>query len=430
MQWSWMLHKCFQPTVQQAFAVGLSVVAPSLLLRLLVLYSGLQKRIISVVATVLGLLVLWWYYERSVAYFIVLCGIVYPLFALVPRGRGALIAIVCVVFIFFCELFIASKEEWHKVRGSFLVVVMKIISLAFDLEGYPDIKGEQKPASVSSVPDLFSYSSYCLFPGTTVFGPFLTYTDHSKFLHATPLSIRWALSSMVVAAVCLGLSVCILPFLLNEPQYNKWLAAYTAAASFRYSHYFISFLSQSSTIASGIGYDSNQDSWSFSVVHPVAVEIPCSMSMVATNWNLPMHKFLKNYVYKPSRRYLGQFGAVLLTFSTSALLHGMNFQLSAVLLSLGIYAFIESVLRMKLSKRLDACVLDRPCSQSGCGHRHKSQEWWVVLVNTGFVLLNLFHLAYLGVMFDVTNEEPGLQEQVRITMSDRAATYELYYACM
>ena len=33
---------------------------------------------------------------------------------------------------------------------------------------------------------------------------------------------------------------------------------------------------------------------SFSVVHPVAVEIPRSMSMVATNWNLPMHKFLKN----------------------------------------------------------------------------------------------------------------------------------------
>ena len=60
----------------------------------------------------------------------------------------------------------------------------------------------------------------------------------------------------------------------------------------------------------------------------------------------------------------------------------------------------------------------------------RARSWWVVLVNTGFVLLNLFHLAYLGVMFDVTNEEPGLQEQVRITMSDRAATYELYYACM
>ena len=85
-----------------------------------------------------------------------------------------------------------------------------------------------------------------------------------------------------------------------------------------------------------------------------------------------------------------------------------------------------AVLRMKLSKRLNACVLDRPCSQSGCGHRHKSVEWWVVLVNSGFVLLNLFHLAYLGVMFDVTNEEPGLQEQVCIslfTMSEQSSSF-------
>ena len=85
------------------------------------------------------------------------------------------------------------------------------------------------------------------------------------------------------------------------------------------------------------------------MVHPVAVEIPRSMSMVATNWNLPMHKFLKNCeqegkhmqpgyelclpldVYKPSRRYLGQFGAVLLTFSTSALLH-VSVRLSTIII--------------------------------------------------------------------------------------------------
>ena len=76
-----------------------------------------------------------------------------------------------------------------------------------------------------------------------------------------------------------------------------------------------------------------------------------------------------------------------------------------------------AVLRMKLSKRLNACVLDRPCSQSGCGHRHKSQEWWVVALNSVFLLLNLLHLAYLGVMFDAMNEEPGLQEQVCLAVS-------------
>ena len=62
--------------------------------------------------------------------------------------------------------------------------------------------------------------------------------------------------------------------------------------------------------------------------------------------------------------------------------------------------------------RLDACVLDRPCRESGCNHHYKSTVWWVLLINVGFILLNIFHLAYVGVMFDVTNEEPGLQEQV------------------
>lgn len=64
---------------------------------------------------------------------------------------------------------------------------MKNISLAFDLESRKDSKGEKKPPSLGSVPDLPSYISYCLFPGTTVFGPFLTYSEHSKFLHPTPL---------------------------------------------------------------------------------------------------------------------------------------------------------------------------------------------------------------------------------------------------
>ena len=37
----------------------------------------------------------------------------------------------------------------------------------------------------------------------------------------------------------------------------RWLAAYSAAASFRYSHYFVSFLSQFGTLIAGIGCTSN-----------------------------------------------------------------------------------------------------------------------------------------------------------------------------
>lgn len=79
-----------------------------------------------------------------------------------------------------------------------------------------------------------------------------------------------------------------------------------------------------------------------------------------------------------------------------------------------IYLHIHSVLRKKLSKRLNACVLDRPCSEA-CGHRFGSDVWWVLLVNIGFTLLNMFHLAYLGVMFggSVEDESADLELEVQ-----------------
>lgn len=92
----------------------------------------------------------------------------------------------------------------------------------------------------------------------------------------------------------------------------RWLAAYTAAASFRYSHYFVSLLSQCGALSSGIRRD-GMDKWyihvnikfhlidnvfllyrsEFNVVNPLAVELPRSLGSVVTNWNLPMHVFLK-----------------------------------------------------------------------------------------------------------------------------------------
>lgn len=329
-----MLWQCFYPTVQQAVVVGLSIVCPCILLRLLVLYSGLQRRVLNILAAVLGCVVLWWYYNTSVAYFAVLCGVIYTLLLVVHRQRGAVVSVACVLFILLwyatrsilsfsletqCYIYIyiyTVSSSLHQKRagiklevrtrcvlrtfghykcfmavGSFLVVAMRNISLSFDLESQRDSKGEYKPARLPEVPDLPAYMSYSLFPGTTVFGPFLTYAEHCKFLRPTPLvspnihcrwcvsvycqcvyihnspanylsgyqfcihvgvyrmymngnmqiicirrdvnlheystltqSIEWAvkiLSSLLLSAVCLGLSVCIMPFLFNEPHYNK-----------------------------------------------------------------------------------------------------------------------------------------------------------------------------------------------------------------
>lgn len=94
----------------------------------------------------------------------------------------------------------------------------------------------------------------------------------------------------------------------------RWLAAYSAAASFRFSHYFVSVLSQFGALSSGIGR-TGTDNWydcrdnimradlclisssfrsEFHVVRPLRIELPRSLGTVVTNWNLPMHVFLKN----------------------------------------------------------------------------------------------------------------------------------------
>ncbi|KFM71392.1 Protein-cysteine N-palmitoyltransferase porcupine, partial [Stegodyphus mimosarum] len=70
------------------------------------------------------------------------------------------------------------------------------------------------------------------------------------------------------------------------------------------------------------------------VVSAFDIEVPRSLVEVVIWWNVPMHFWLKTYVFKTARP-LGDFIAILLTYAASSFLHGLNFQLAAVLLSLG-----------------------------------------------------------------------------------------------
>ena len=74
--------------------------------------------------------------------------------------------------------------------GSFLVMVMKMVSLGFDLEEQRGRGGERKPPVLYELPDFIDYTSYCVFPATTIFGPFVTFDEHCKFLRPSPL-VSW-----------------------------------------------------------------------------------------------------------------------------------------------------------------------------------------------------------------------------------------------
>uniref|UniRef100_A0A0N5BS04 Protein-serine O-palmitoleoyltransferase porcupine n=1 Tax=Strongyloides papillosus TaxID=174720 RepID=A0A0N5BS04_STREA len=168
-------------------------------------------------------------------------------------------------------------------------------------------------------------------------------------------------------------------------------------ASFRYSHYFISYISL--TLASLSGIPINQ------VTSCLNVEIPRSMMDVACYWNIPMHIFFHKckYVFQKIKAY-GKFLAVLFTFTFSAMLHGFNFQLTAVLVSIGVNASIESKLRSRLSNRLNSCCKSRRCLEN-CDHYYKTYHFRTLIVNFIFFIINVYHLIYLGAPFDDSVEE-------------------------
>lgn len=116
-----MLWQCFYPTVQQAVVIGISIVCPCILLRLLVLYSGFQRSVLNILASVLGCMILWWYYNASVTYFAVLCGVVYTLLLVVHRQRGAAVSIASILFIL----------SWYGSKQTFNFIILKTSLLMY-----------------------------------------------------------------------------------------------------------------------------------------------------------------------------------------------------------------------------------------------------------------------------------------------------------
>ena len=95
-----------------------------------------------------------------------------------------------------------------------------------------------------------------------------------------------------------------------------------------------------------------------------------------------------------------------MTYLASSLLHGLNFQLAAVLLSLGFYTYIEYQIRNILANEFKACIAAKQCPLNGCNHEHTSKNcYWVNLINMSFSDLAIFHLAYLGLMFNTSESQ-------------------------
>ena len=95
------------------------------------------------------------------------------------------------------------------------------------------------------------------------------------------------------------------------------------------------------------------------------------------------------------------------TFLASTFLHGFNFQLGAVLLSLGFFTYVEDRLRNKLATKFDASIRARRRPEDN--FRHGEASFRVMLFNMLFVMLNMTLLSCLGYIYNLIKQEEGYQ---------------------
>lgn len=118
-------------------------------------------------------------------------------------------------------------------------------------------------------------------------------------------------------------------------------------------------------------------------------------------------------VFENIKQY-GKFKAIILTYFISASLHGLNFHLAIVLLSIGVFSYVEFRLRNVMAEILDACINSKKCNcdpkTGSCltkRHVNTTQKYWVKLINFTFGFFTVILLAYLGVLLDTSSIEHG-----------------------
>lgn len=107
----------------------------------------------------------------------------------------------------------------------------------------------------------------------------------------------------------------------------------------------------------------------------------------------------------------GQFSAVMATFLVSSFLHGMEVRVSVILLSLGLFSYLQVKSRILISDAMNACLNVKPCKQ--CNHKYNREHFVMKVILFLYSLDSILHLAYLGILMDPSSSDVSFFEQWR-----------------
>uniref|UniRef100_A0A8D8AAM3 Protein-serine O-palmitoleoyltransferase porcupine n=1 Tax=Culex pipiens TaxID=7175 RepID=A0A8D8AAM3_CULPI len=419
LEWSDLYQSCVLPSFLQISAYILPFIGANILLccclKLQSRYAPAKGFIAHILSSGVGIYLLYSTMQSGHLYVILLLISIYLLLKASFIWQSCrlrfdyIISIYAVLYLILCEIIEEDRGAWHHARGVLMIAVMKAISLAFDTRA---------DARLKDAFSILSFLGYICCPANCIFGPWTSFGEYltvqTKQKSHFSINLRYfaqILINLVVSISCVLLSNCTDASLFFGHPW-KWVSAYGSAFSFRTSHYFISFLSQATMVSYGFTGIKNTapksptdryvSYFGYVVVRPLSIEIPRSLVDVVVVWNIPMHIFLKQYVFrvvKPS----GTFTALFVTYMVSSLLHGLNFQLWAVLLTLGLWSYVEYNIRKKLAAIFSACVLVNKCSTSCSKHKVGKTKVLSILINTIFFILCVINLAYLGFILEGDN---------------------------
>lgn len=362
---------------------------------------------------------------------------------------GATVAIFLVVLQLMCEFQINERIiNWRNVHGIQMVATMKAISFINDMKWQPT-----KLTHCSSIPTIYAYLGYIFCPTTCILGPWIPYQWYSHRIRYNSMRqvIRCffqAVMNSFTAIIFLIASNCVIPEFISHFWSSYWFCSwchmYLDALAVRCSHYFISYLSQailvlgnheedlisknSSTRATNVLKSNAGISSSYifglKVTQILEIEFPRSLHVVVRKWNLPMHHWLKEYVFRNIQAtYQSYFVSLLFTYVVSALLHGFHSNIHLVLISLAMFTYVECTLRSALARIYNICITAscyvRKCPFSLCLDKWKRQRLQletisfgniivVYLINGCFAVLTTINLTYLGSMMSGNDESEPL----------------------
>lgn len=385
---------CGEPTLYEGLRFAKDLILANLVLRIIIQYVPMPHNVRHSLSLIIGGFLLYYNIGSSIVWTIGLTVGSYVSIIAVSvvtrKWRGFLISLCVILFLMLCEIFVINPKMWQQIRGVQMVAAMKIISVAIELD-----RGLFK-----QMLNPVEFGGYVICPANCILGPWISFQTYNQYLEVRFLSSRWIkiiFVNLAMSMIFLVLSNCIVPWYIDDIG-SKWLTAYRDAQAFRMSHYFVSIMSVVSMTSAGFGLTNDCHS-ELNITKPMLIELPRSLVQVVIFWNMPMHQWLKNYVFKTLQPY-GQFVSILTTYAVSSLLHGFNFQFSAVLLSIGTFSYVEYKFRYKVASALEVCCLANPCKQ--CDHKYKKNSFMAVALNMIFSLITAIHLAYLGVMFEAS----------------------------